>query len=164
MKKQGFTILEILVVLAVLAILIGIAVPRIKGMQEQANITKAKTELKTIQLAVESYYLNHGEYPDSNGGNEFVLTSKYLLAPQANPQIISGAMIDPFGFGKFTEYFYKTSSNGQYYVIGSVGLFDKPAEDIMKGRFGVEDTGVLTAGALGMVAQGLLCVTNGTGC
>ena len=162
MKKQGFTILEILVVLAVLAILIGIAVPRIQGMQEQANIMKVKSELKTIQLAVESYYVNNGEYPDSNGGNEFVVTSKYLS--NARPQIVPGPMIDPFGFGKFTEYFYKTSDNGKYYVIGSVGLFDKSAEDIMNGSFGVEDTGVLTAGALGMVAQGLLCVTNGTGC
>ncbi|HPN89170.1 MAG TPA: prepilin-type N-terminal cleavage/methylation domain-containing protein, partial [Candidatus Omnitrophota bacterium] len=43
MKKQGFTILEILVVLAVLAILIAMAVPRIKGMQDQANISKVKS-------------------------------------------------------------------------------------------------------------------------
>ena len=48
-RVKGFTILEILVVLAVLAILIAIAVPRIKGMQDQAGITRAKSELKTIQ-------------------------------------------------------------------------------------------------------------------
>lgn len=163
MKKHGFTILEILVVLAVLAILIGIAVPRIKGMQEQANITKVKSELKTIQTAIESYYINNGVYPDSSGQRAFNLTSK-SLALEANPQIISGVMYDPFGKGDYLEYFYKTSSNGQYYVVASVGLHIKDAEGMVGNNFGVEDTGVLTNETLDFVANGIICVTNGAGC
>ncbi|NCA80793.1 MAG: prepilin-type N-terminal cleavage/methylation domain-containing protein, partial [Sphingobacteriia bacterium] len=122
-KKRGFTILEILVVLAVLAILIGIAVPRIKGMQEQANIAKVKSELKTIQLAVESYRINNGSYPDSDDdGIAFALTKIVLILEI--PQIVPGVMYDPFGAAVDSEYFYVRSNadtNNNYYLIGSLG-------------------------------------------
>jgi len=54
-RNKGFTILEILVVISVIAILIGIAIPRFKGMQDAANAIKAKSELRSIQAAIESY-------------------------------------------------------------------------------------------------------------
>jgi len=120
-KNKGFTILEILVVLAVLAILIGMAVPRIKGMQEQANIAKVKSELKTIQTAIESYYINKNNiYPDSSNN-----ITKDILADDTIPQILSGVLYDPFAPAG-TEYIYIKSDNGQYYVIYSVGLDGLP--------------------------------------
>jgi len=54
--KKGFTIIELVIVISVLIILIGIAIPRMKGMQDSSNIVRAKKELQTLQAAVESYY------------------------------------------------------------------------------------------------------------
>ena len=148
MKKKGFTILEILVVLAVLAILIGIAVPRIKGMQEQANITKAKSELKTIQTAIESYYINKGSYPDTSD-----TIAAYILATSGIPQILSEALLDPFN-PNGSEYSYFLHDNDKYYVVYSVG---------MDGLGGVkpQPDGSITRNADG---QDDICATNGTGC
>ncbi|HNV23277.1 MAG TPA: type II secretion system protein GspG [Candidatus Omnitrophota bacterium] len=148
MKKKGFTILEILVVLAVLAILIGIAVPRIKGMQEQANITKAKAEVKNIQAAIESYYINKGSYPP----NVPVGITAYILTESDIPQMLSGVLLDPFNpDGK--EYVYFLHDNGIYYVLCSVG---------MDGLFGTkpEPDGSITRNGDG---QDDICVTNGSG-
>lgn len=146
--KKGFTILELLVVISVLVILIGIAIPRFKGMQDAGRIAQAKAELRTFQTAVESYYMNASPnaYPASSttlGGSTLVSSS---------PQIIGAALYDPFGSTSTTEYKYVF--NSPYYVIGSIGTGSNLSTlDVSS------TTGAVTK------ATGNLCVTNGTsGC
>ena len=59
LRRKGFTILELLIVIAVIAILVGIALPRFKGMQDEGNIARAKGELRMLTTAVESYYIHN---------------------------------------------------------------------------------------------------------
>lgn len=64
-KKKGFTLLELLVVLAILAILIAIAVPVYKGQKEKAAITAHNANVRVLETAVESYRQDHdGALPD----------------------------------------------------------------------------------------------------
>lgn len=106
--RKGFTLLELLMVIMVIAILIGIALPRFRGMVEEGNIAKAKGELRTLQTAVESYYMhNENAYPALINGTE--LTGQ-------TPAIVSVLPSDPFSA---TNYGYLTSGN--YYAIWSVG-------------------------------------------
>jgi ornithine carbamoyltransferase len=67
--KKGFTLIEMLIVIAVISILIGIALPRFKGMQDEGNIAKAKGELRTLQTAVESYRIHNTAYPATYPGD-----------------------------------------------------------------------------------------------
>lgn len=106
-KHEGFTILELLIVIAVIAILVGIALPRFKGMRDEGNIAKAKGELRTLQTAVESYNIHNGAYPANIGA---ALTG-------ATPAIITTAPTDPFNSG--AAYGYVT--NAPYYIIYSAG-------------------------------------------
>ena len=117
MKKKGFTILETMVVLAVIVIIIGIAGARSKGMKDQALIGRAKTELKELQLSVFSYYYNSNPrvYPPTST----TVAASYLVT--AKPQMITSPLYDPWGATSTTEYNYKLSNNGQYFVISSVG-------------------------------------------
>lgn len=62
-KKKGFTLLELLVVLAILAILIAIAVPVYKSQKEKAAITAHNANVRVLETAVESYRQDKGEYP-----------------------------------------------------------------------------------------------------
>lgn len=123
MNKESFTILELLVVISVLVILIGIAIPRFKGMQDAAMIAQVKRELQTLQTATESYYMNRNPnaYPGSAGAAISTTTeATYLVS--AIPQIISSTPIyDPFVSGGTTEYRYQQDSGGKYYVWFSVG-------------------------------------------
>ncbi len=137
MKKHAFTIIELMVVLVVISILVGITLPRFKGMRDEANVTRAKSELKTIQVAVESYYINQNPqaYPDTTD----TLVSDYLLA--ADPNIIYNPIYDPWRSSQEAEYDYILSDNGTYYVIFSYGM-DKEA-DIS----GINDDGELEGAA-----------------
>ena len=146
-NKKAFTLIELVVVIAVIAILIGIALPRMKGMQDEARIQKAKTELKTLQTAIESFYIhqNPNAYPDSS--EEIV--GDVLIS--ASPQIITSELYDPFSDGS-SEYIYYRSDNELYYVIHSLGVDGE--EDI---------EGILDDGTLDGDDDDDIYVTNGTG-
>ena len=139
-RKRGFTLIELLIVIAVISILIGIALPRFRGMREEGLIAQAKGELRTLQTAVESYYIHNSAYPTTFPDD----------LETATPNIIgTTAPTDPFNTG--TDYGWVESANGKYYVLYSVG----PAA-----------TGSATIGATGVVAEAssesCIYVSNGT--
>jgi len=106
-RRKGFTILELLIVIAVIAILVGIALPRFKGMQDEGNIARAKGELRMLATAVESYYIHNSNTLPTAIGN---LTS-------ATPQIAPNPLPkDPFSA---TDYVLVKSP--PWFVVYSVG-------------------------------------------
>jgi prepilin-type N-terminal cleavage/methylation domain-containing protein len=129
-KKFAFTLIEMIAVIMVIAIIIGIALPRFGGIQEEALQTKVRGELRTIQSALESYYINQtpNAYPETTSA----VIEEYLLA--ASPQIVSQILLDPF---QGDEYDYVLSDNNRYYVVLSVGI--NGASDIT----GIDDEGFL---------------------
>lgn len=114
--RKGFTLIELLVVIAVIAILVGIAIPRFKGMQDEGNIAKAKAELRTLQAAVESYYIhNNNAYPAT--GSAALQTA--LAA--AVPSIINYVPTDPFSSSGVDYGYVLGGTNNKFYVIYSAG-------------------------------------------
>ncbi len=49
MKKQAFTMIELIFVIVILGILVAIALPKFSGIKEEADISKAKADLATIR-------------------------------------------------------------------------------------------------------------------
>jgi len=66
--RNGFTLLELLVVLAIIAILIAIGVAAFSAAQLRARDAQRKSDLKTIASALENYYAKNKLYPDSSLG------------------------------------------------------------------------------------------------
>ncbi|MFH0887517.1 MAG: prepilin-type N-terminal cleavage/methylation domain-containing protein, partial [bacterium] len=63
MKQRGFTIIELVIVMAVIAILITVGMAYFRGLQDEAKKTQALGDLRALQIAVESYYKNNNQYP-----------------------------------------------------------------------------------------------------
>jgi prepilin-type N-terminal cleavage/methylation domain-containing protein len=146
-RKKGFTIIELMVVMVVISILVGVTLPRFKGMRDEANLSKVEAELKTLQIATESYYINQN--PNAYPTTTDTLVSDYFIG--AEPNIISAAMVDPFQTGA-AEYNYFLSLDGAKYVIFSHG-FD-----------GVADiTGISNTGELQGIDDDDIFVSNGLG-
>jgi prepilin-type N-terminal cleavage/methylation domain-containing protein len=74
MKKQrkGFTLVELVIVIAILGILAAYAVPKYQGLVEQARSAEARAQLGTVRSALGIYYAkNHGQYPATLDGTIF---------------------------------------------------------------------------------------------
>lgn len=145
-RNKGFTIIELLVVISIIAILVGIAIPRFKGMQDEANGSKARAELRVLQTALESYYMN--QTPNAYPSTSTTICASTLNS--ASPLIIGEVLYDPFRSS--AEYNYILDTNGNYYVVFSYG--PDGAADI---------TGINTSGALQGTDDDDIYATNGTG-
>ena len=144
MKLRGFTVIEILVVLVLMALVLGIFITRMSGLGDQKNTETAHGDLRAIQTAINAYYLNHNKvYPAGADwqNNDLVNDS---------PRVLRQKLYDPFRAAS-TEYSYFTSSDEKYYVAFSYG--PDRAADI---------TGINTSGNLAGTNNDDIFVTNGT--
>ncbi len=73
-KNNGFTLIEVMVVVVILGILAAIIVPKIMSRPEQARIVKAKQDITAIQNALDLYKLDNGSYPTTEQGLNALVT------------------------------------------------------------------------------------------
>lgn len=114
---------ELLIVMAVIAVLIGIAIPSFKGMQYEAKRTKAFTNLKMIKLAVEVYGIKAGSYPPIWGtkGTSFEAA---ITEPPYGGTVLEAVPKNPFSSNPASTTAlarYQLSDNGIYYAIWYTG-------------------------------------------
>lgn len=64
-KHSGFTIVELLIVIVVIAILAAITIVAYNGIQQRARDSQRQSDVKTIVKALELYYVDNGQYPSS---------------------------------------------------------------------------------------------------
>lgn len=62
-KKKGFTIVELVVIMAVIGILVLLAVPKFKNYTDEASITRMKSNIKELENASERYYMHEQDWP-----------------------------------------------------------------------------------------------------
>ena len=66
--NQGFTLLEIIVVVAIIAILAAYIAPKVAGRVDDARISKAKSDIRVLESSLELYKLDNFVYPSSSQG------------------------------------------------------------------------------------------------
>jgi general secretion pathway protein G len=65
---RGFTLIEIMVVIAILGILAALIVPRVVGRTDDARVAAAKTDIATVMQALKLYRLDNSRYPSTEQG------------------------------------------------------------------------------------------------
>lgn len=63
MKQFGFALIELLIVVAIIAILAAIAVPNFLEAQVRAKVSRAKSDIRATVTALEAYAVDHNRYP-----------------------------------------------------------------------------------------------------
>lgn len=115
---QGFTLLELLVVVLIIGLLTGIVAPRFLGTVGRSEITTATAQIDSFVKALEAYRLDMGRFPDTDPG-----LNALNLAPGNDPRwrgpyLKKGIPVDPWG----TPYQYHSpGSNGRDYDVISFG-------------------------------------------
>src|SRR5690554_7394184 len=69
-SSQGFTLIEIMVVMVILGLLVAVVAPNIMGRSDQAKVTVAETQLTNISKALDIYRLDNSHYPSTQQGLE----------------------------------------------------------------------------------------------
>src|SRR5512140_1385342 len=80
-RRAGFTLIEVLVVVAILGILAAIVVPRIMDRPDEAKRVAAKADVNTIVQTLKIYRLDNGFYPSTDQGLQAL-----VQRPTSNPQ------------------------------------------------------------------------------
>ncbi len=80
--KKGFTLVELLVVITILAVLAGTALPFVQSYVEESRVAKAKADLEEISRALVVYETREGEYPDTDVK---LLAGRYLNKSPIDP-------------------------------------------------------------------------------
>ncbi len=94
LKSRGFTLIELLIVVAIIAILAAIAVPNFLEAQIRSKVARAKNDHRALTTALESYRVDHNEYPERPGSIDDQWRLSILSTPVAYIQ--NPLMKDPF--------------------------------------------------------------------
>lgn len=92
-KRTGLTIIELMLVIAILGVLTGLVLPKVTDYRERVKQTQAANDIAILQVVIKNYHLNAGTYP-------------VTLADVGN-----GGKLDPWG--RPYVYLDLTSSNGK---------------------------------------------------
>lgn len=107
--RKAFTLIELLIVVAIIGILAAIAVPNFINAQIRAKIAKSQAEMQTIATALESYHIDHGKYPPfiNSSGQNINPVSRRLYPLTTPVSYISAVPQDPFLVKIYGEQFFK---------------------------------------------------------
>jgi general secretion pathway protein G len=118
-QQEGFTLIEIMVVILILGLLATLVVQSLRGATDKAKRTKAMADIAELKTALDRYYIDVGSYPSSDQG------LNALVAPpsQGGTQVSTGSEDgyirripnDPWG----NPYVYQ--SDGTNYTLKSLG-------------------------------------------
>lgn len=84
-NNEGFTLIEVMIVIVIIAILGAFAVNTFKGVIPNANLTAAKTDIKNFSMVLEQYNLQNGNYPTSEEGLQKLVTDGMLKSKLIDP-------------------------------------------------------------------------------
>lgn len=134
-RNPGFTLVELLVVLAIISILVTIGLVSFTSSQLRAHDAQRKSDLKQVANALEIFYSDYGKYPPSDGTNS---TGQIYSCPFDSVKLTGSACA--WGMGEFRDidssfntkttymkampkdpssftYWYRVDSTGQKYQL-----------------------------------------------
>ena len=125
MRARGFTLIEIMVVVVILAILGTLVAPQILGRIDEARVTKAKTDLRVLESALDLYRMDNYRYPTTDQGLQ-ALVQKPNDPNLKNWRVdgyVKQLMKDPWN----NDYVYVApGTNGAPYDLSSLGADGQP--------------------------------------
>jgi general secretion pathway protein G len=113
--ESGFTLVEVLVVITIIALMMGLVGPRVLNYLGESKVKAAKIQIESLSTALDLFYLDAGRYPTSGEGLA-ALTQRPSSALSWNGPYLKGSMVpqDPWG----RAFVYRSpGEHGNYDII-----------------------------------------------
>lgn len=124
--EQGFTLLELLVVLAILGLLAAIAAPRVIAYLGSARSDTAEIQINSIATALDLYRLENGRYPAQGDGLKALVENTPGSATWNGPYLKGkDGIVDPWG----QPYQYRIPGQHGEYDLFTLGADNAPGGD-----------------------------------
>jgi general secretion pathway protein G len=114
LRQRGFTLVELLLVLVILALIAGLVLPGIIGKAESAKAKAASSQISRLSMSVESFYLDTGNTPSSL---EELVNEPSGATGWNGPYIKNSLLKDPWG----QPYIYRVPGEHGDFDIQSYG-------------------------------------------
>jgi general secretion pathway protein G len=120
---EGYTLTEILVVMAIIGLIAAVLVPGMVGQLGRARAKTAQVQLETVAAAVESFRSDVGRYPTNSEGLNALMSQPASADGWTGPYVKSTkALTDPWGHA----IDYKESDDSLTFVVTSFGADGQP--------------------------------------
>jgi len=117
-RELGFTLVELLVVLAILGLLAAIATPQVIKYLGRAKVETAKIEINNLSVGLDLFLLDVGRYPTEQEGLRALVEQPSGLATWRGPYIKrAGVPVDPWG----QPYVYRSPGQAGDYDLFMAG-------------------------------------------
>lgn len=122
-SEAGLTLVEMIVVLAIIALVAALIVPNVIGRPDEARVTVANTDIRTISAALKMYRLDNGDYPSSQQGLKALAerpTTPPVPSNWSSEGYLAEVPVDPWGNP------YQYTAQGGRFELKSLGKDGKP--------------------------------------
>lgn len=125
-KGGAFTLVELMVVVAVIGIIAGIVLAAAGGAQKKAARDQTKAEIRTILVALDRYRTAYGSYPlsSTNPSRTILYPSLTNFMTFKTNQVTNNTVLDPYGYA----YWYRLVTNGGSSGAGTVSMTAESVE------------------------------------
>jgi len=117
-RERGFTLVEILVVITIIALIMSLVGPRVLNYLTESKVKAAKIQMQSFSSALDLLYLDTGRYPSSAEGLNTLVKPTSAMAGWNGPYLKGGNVPnDPWG----KPYVYRSPAERSKFEIMSYG-------------------------------------------